>query len=61
MSEQIEELDRLAQKFIIGHVPLTDEQREILLNIRELETRLHAMDVQRKRIERILTVLYNRL
>jgi len=59
--DKIEQLDRLAQKFIIGHVPLTHEQKNILKDIRYLETQIQVLETRKKRMERVLTVLYGRL
>ena len=59
--ENLEQLDRLAQKFIIGHAPLTTEQKDILFKIRQVETQCNVLECRKKRLERILTVLYSRL
>jgi hypothetical protein len=59
--DKIEELDGLAQKFIIGYNPLTHEQKNILKDIRYLEAQIQVLEKTKKRMERVLAVLYGRL
>lgn len=60
-SKQIDELDYLASEFIIGHKPLTDTQKEILLNIRAMESQLQITKTKAMRIQKVIDALYYNL
>jgi len=58
---EIEELEALAKDFIIGYVPLTEEQKEIILNIEKMQMALKTCIVRTERIERVIQALYLKL
>ena len=56
--KQIDELEYLAEQFIIGHTPLTEEQKETLENIRAMESQLQITKIKVIRIEKVIDALY---
>ena len=52
--KQIDELEDLANKFIIGNKPLTEEQRRLMLIMEDLQTELNKYRHKVKRIESVI-------
>jgi hypothetical protein len=61
MKSQIEELEDLARRFIIGYAPLTEAQRGFLIDIRQLEEQREHHKRILDRYDRIIEVLYQKL
>ena len=59
--QRIDELEYLAQEFIIGTKPMTDEQKETLANIRAMESQLQITKTKVIRIEKVIDALYRKL
>ncbi len=60
-NKELEELERLAKEFIIGHEPLTTRQKEIFENIEAMESQLLISKRKVARIERVIDALHKAL
>ena len=58
---ELEELESLAQDFIMDYAPLTGEQREIIRKLRLVEDGLKHLRLRIKRLEQVHTGLYLQL
>jgi hypothetical protein len=57
----LEELDRLAEKFIVGHKSLSNYQKDILLKIEEMKKQERILENRKKRIQNLIIAMYNKL
>ena len=60
-NKDLEELEYLAEQFIIGTSPLTTEQQEIIENIRAMEIQLAITEKKARRIVRVIDALHKHL
>lgn len=59
--KEIEELEKLASEFIIGHKPLSERQKELLEIAERLQNKLNALHREEKQIIRIINRVNNKL
>ena len=59
--KQIEELEYLEREFIIGVIPLTEKQKDILENIAAMELERERAVSRVKRYERVIAALRTHL
>jgi len=58
---QIEELEEIARRFIIGYAPLTEKQQGILIDIRQMEEKREGCKRLLDRYDRVIEILYQKL
>ena len=61
MNKELEELDKLASKFIIGHKKLSANQREILTRIDKLKKEEVFLEQRILRIKNLILIMYSKL
>jgi len=61
LSEEIQELDELASKFIIGHKRLSKRQKYILDRIEKLKLETKILENKKNRIDNLIKIMYKKL